>query len=74
MIIGWTYLGSSSFILSTLNLKWLVTKISEEIFSHYISMLTSQGQKGESSCYLLKVFALGQKLVLRKPSNCASSW
>jgi hypothetical protein len=28
--------------------------------------------KGESSCYLLKVLALGQKLILRKPSNCAS--
>ena len=26
--------------------------------------------KGESSCYLPKVLALGQKLVLGKPSNC----
>jgi hypothetical protein len=42
MIIDWTYLGSSSFILSALNLKWLVTKIPEEIFTYYISMLTSQ--------------------------------
>ena len=34
-------------------------------------MLTSQGhyRKSESSCYLLKVLALGQKLVLGKPSN-----
>ena len=30
--------------------------------------------KGESSCYLLKVLVLGQKLILGKPSNCASSW
>ena len=30
--------------------------------------------KGESSCYLLKVLALGQKLVLAKPSNCVSIW
>jgi hypothetical protein len=35
MIIGWTYLGSSSFILSALNLKWLVTTIPKGIFSHY---------------------------------------
>ena len=26
--------------------------------------------KSESSCYLLKVLALGQKLLLGKPSNC----
>ena len=26
--------------------------------------------KSESSCYLLKVLALGQKLVLGKPSSC----
>ena len=30
--------------------------------------------KGESSCYLLKVLVLGQKLILGKPSNCALSW
>ena len=30
--------------------------------------------KGESSYYLPKVLALGQKLVLGKPSNCASNW
>ena len=35
-------------------------------------MLISQGitAKSESSCYLSKVLALGQKLVLGKPSNC----
>ena len=30
--------------------------------------------KGESSCYVPKVLALGQKLVLGKPSNCVSNW
>ena len=30
--------------------------------------------KGENSCYLPKVLALGQKLILGKPSNCASNW
>ena len=29
--------------------------------------------KGESSCCLLKVVVLGQKLILGKPSNCVSS-
>ena len=33
MMIGWTYLESSSFILFASNLKWLVTKIPEGIFS-----------------------------------------
>ena len=36
-------------------------------------MLISQGhhsKKGKISCYLPKVFVLGQKLVLGKPSNC----
>ena len=33
MMIGWTYLESSSFILFASNLEWLVTKIPEEIFS-----------------------------------------
>jgi hypothetical protein len=33
MMIGWTYLASSSFILFASNLEWLVTKIPEEIFS-----------------------------------------
>jgi hypothetical protein len=30
--------------------------------------------KGESSCYLSRVFALGQKFILGKPSNYVSSW
>jgi hypothetical protein len=30
--------------------------------------------KCEGSCYLLKVLVLGQKLVLGKPLNHASSW
>jgi len=30
--------------------------------------------KDENSCYLPKVLALGQKLVLRKSSNCVLSW
>ena len=30
--------------------------------------------KSENSCYLLKVLVLGQKLILGKPSNCASCW
>ena len=33
MMIGWTYLESSSFIFFASNLEWLVIKISEEIFS-----------------------------------------
>ena len=33
MIISWTYLESSSFILFASNLKWLVTKMPEGIFS-----------------------------------------
>jgi hypothetical protein len=52
-------------------LEWLVTEIPKGIFCNHISMLTSQGQKGESSCYLSKVLALGHKLVLGKPSNYA---
>jgi hypothetical protein len=47
MMIGWTYLTLSSFILFASNLEWLVMKIPEGIFSqlyfhNYISMLTSQ--------------------------------
>ena len=30
--------------------------------------------EGENSYYLPKVLALGQKLILEKPSNCASNW
>ena len=33
MMIGWTYLASSFFILFTSNLEWLVAKIPEGIFS-----------------------------------------
>ena len=33
MMIGWTYLESSSFILFASNLEWLVTIIPKEIFS-----------------------------------------
>jgi hypothetical protein len=33
MMIGWTYLASSSFVLFASNLGWLVTKIFEGIFS-----------------------------------------
>ena len=33
MMIGWTYLALSSFILFASNLEWLVTKIPEGIFS-----------------------------------------
>jgi hypothetical protein len=39
-------------------------KYPKEYFHNYISMLTSQGQKGESSYYLSKVLALGHKLIL----------
>ena len=31
-------------------------------------------EEGENSYYLPKVLVLGQKLVLGKPSNCASNW
>ena len=43
MIIGWTYLASSSFILFASNKEWLVTKIPEGIFSQLYYMLISQG-------------------------------
>jgi hypothetical protein len=32
MMIGWTYLDSSPFILFASNIEWLVTKIPKEIF------------------------------------------
>ena len=41
MMISWTYLVLSSFVLFASNLKWLVTKIPEGIIT-----------KGESSCCL----------------------
>ena len=73
MIIGWTYLESSSFILFASNLEWLVTKRPEGIF-FTIMFLCSLHKgiiaKGESPRYLPKVLALGQKLILGKPSNC----
>ena len=77
MINGWTYLGSSSFILFASNLEWLVTKIPEGIFLQiyfYAHFTKASQQKGESSCYLPKVLVLGQKLVLGKPSNYVSNW
>jgi hypothetical protein len=33
LMIGWTYLALSSFILFASNLQWLVTKVVEGIFS-----------------------------------------
>ena len=77
MIIGWTYLASSSFILFASNLKWLVTKILEGIFSQFISLCSLHKgivAKDENLCYLSKVLVLVQKLVLGKPLNCALSW
>jgi hypothetical protein len=74
MIIGWTYLASSSFILFTSNLEWLVTKIPKEIFlqlyfyAHFTKDITTKRWKltlsPESACFR-------QKLILGKPSNCA---
>ena len=77
MIIGWTNLESSSFILFTSDLEWLVTKIPKGIFSQiyfYAHFTKASEQKSESSCYLSKVLVLGQKLVLGKPSNCVLNW
>ena len=77
MIIGWTYLALSSLILFASDLEWLVTKILEGKFLQlyiYAHFTRASQQKGESSCYLLKVLVLGQKLVLEKPSNCVSNW
>ena len=61
MIIGWTYRASSFFILFASNLKWLVAKIPEGIFSQlyfYAHFTRASKQKGESSCYLPKVLVL----------------
>ena len=52
MIIGWTYRASSFFILFASNLKWLVAKIPEGIFSQlyfYSHFTRVSQQKGESS-------------------------
>ena len=73
MIIGWTYLTSSSFILFSSNIEWLVTKNARRnifIIMFICSLHKGITAKSESSCYLLKVLVLGQKLVLGKPSNC----
>ena len=69
MMIGWTYLESSSFVLFASNLEWLVTIIPEGIF--FTIMFLCSFHKGitaedENSYYLLKVLALGQKLILGK--------
>ena len=77
MMIGWTYLESSSFILFASNLEWLVTIIPEGIFFIIMFLCTfhkSITTEGENSYYLLKVLVLGQKLVLGKPSNRVSNW
>ena len=73
MMIGWTYLESSSFVLFASNLEWLVTKSTRRnIFTIIFLCSLHKGitAQGESSCYLPKVLALGQQLVLGKPSNC----
>ena len=77
MMIGWTYLESSSFILFASNLEWLVTKNTRwNIFTIIFLFSFHKGitAKGESSCCLPKVLILGQKLVHGKPSNCVSNW
>ena len=73
MMIGWTYLESSSFILFASNLVWLVTKIPEEIFSQLFLCSFHKGitVEGENSYYLPKVLVLGQKLILGKSLNRA---
>ena len=43
IMIGWTYLVSSSLVLFASNLEWLVTQIHEGIFSQLYFMLISQG-------------------------------
>ena len=77
MMIGWTYLESSSFVLFASNLEWLVIIIPEGIF--FIIMFLCSFHKaitaeGENSYYLPKVLVLGHKLVLGKPSNYVSNW
>ena len=83
MIIGWTYLTSSSFILFASNLEWLVTKIPEGIFSQLYSMLISQGYhnrrwklilSSKSACFRTEArpwetIELCSKLVKWFPSN-----
>ena len=72
MMIGWTYLESSSFILFASNLEWLVTKIPKEIFSqlYFQAYFTRVLQQKVKTHYLLKVLVLGQELILGKPFNC----
>ena len=57
IIIGWTYLASSSFILFASNLEWLVTKNTRRnIFTTIFLCSLHRGiiTKGESSCCLSK--------------------
>jgi hypothetical protein len=51
MMIGWTYLALSSFVLFASNLEWLVTKILKEIFSqlyYYAHFTRALQQKVEA--------------------------
>ena len=77
MMIGWTYLESSSFNLFASNLEQLVIIIPEGIFFTIMFLCSFHKgitAEGENSYYLPKVLILGQKLVLGKPLNCALSW
>ena len=73
MIIGWTYLASSSFIFFCFKPGTVSDKNTRRnIFTIMFLCSLHKGitAKSESSCYLPKVLALGQKLVDGKPSNC----
>ena len=62
MMIGWTYLESSSFVFFASNLEWLVTIILEAIFFTIMFLCSFHKGitvEGENSYYLPKVLVLG---------------
>ena len=73
MMIGWTYLALSSFILFCFKPRMVSDKNNRRnIFTIIILVLFHKGitTEGKNSYYLPNVLVLGQELVLGKPSNC----
>ena len=73
MMIGWTYLESSSHSFFAIKPGMVSDQNTQRnIFIIIFLFLFHKGitVEGENSYYLLKVLALGQKLILGKPSNC----
>jgi hypothetical protein len=70
MMIGWTYLALSSFIIFAPSLEWLVIENTQRNVLTIISLCSFYEDiiaEGESSSYLSKVLSLGHKLILGKP-------